>query len=768
MLIEQRSGFCGEMIKSVRMIRAKREIELLAPGGDIDSIKAAIAAGADAVYCGLDRFNARNSAANISFDDLQGILRLAHKNRCEVFLTLNIIIVESEIPALIVLLNKLMNTSIDGVIIQDLGLFYILSSYFKGLKIHASTQLTTHNEGQIRFLNKLNASRINLSRELNIQEIKALTTTAHENKILTEVFVHGSNCICFSGICYFSSVHGGNSGNRGRCSQPCRDEYLTTPEGTHFPLNLKDNSAYLDLKELAETGVDSIKIEGRIKKFHYVFSVVESWRKQLRRFYNQDSLNTDNSELYKVFNRDFSNSFLKANIHKNMFIDNPRDHSALHLSELKGSSTEENLDIAKKEIYDERTELISQVKTKIEQLTIAKAPLILSISGECGTPLKVEVKTPDTSFVVQSEINLVSTGTQALNHEMLLKRFKAMNDTEYYIGQLDLGNLHTDLFIPFKELTSIKKRLLFILNDSKETVDPIDLPVLKQQNTQKTKPNLSVLISSPKDVFLCKETSADIYFQLPDSFKNECALFTALFAKNKKLIPWFPSVLIDEDYTAAVEFLRQLKPELIVTNNTGIAYEAYQQGISWIAGPYLNLVNSYSLLAVKEIFNCAGSFISNEISKTQIRTIKKPADFKLYYSIYHPITLMTSRQCLFHQVTGCKKNKIDAACIHQCDKSASITNLKEDTFFIQKTKGNYPNIYNEINFLNTEIVTDLPDLFSSFFIDLKDIKTGTQTETDKSGIIKLFENLLNGNSDSKKELKHTIHPTIDTQYKKGI
>ncbi|MDA3821021.1 MAG: U32 family peptidase, partial [Bacteroidales bacterium] len=170
----------------------KRKIELLAPGGDIDSIKAAILAGADAVYCGLNKFNARNRAANISFEDLQGVLRLAHKYTCEVFLTLNIIIVDSEIPALIKLLNRLVNTSIDGVIVQDFGLFYLLSTYFKGIKIHASTQLTTHNAGQIQFLEKLNANRVNLSRELNIDEIKALTAVAHKNNILSEVFVHGS------------------------------------------------------------------------------------------------------------------------------------------------------------------------------------------------------------------------------------------------------------------------------------------------------------------------------------------------------------------------------------------------------------------------------------------------------------------------------------------------------------------------------------------------------------------------------------------------
>ncbi|PLX12757.1 MAG: collagenase-like protease, partial [Marinilabiliales bacterium] len=115
---------------------------ILAPGGDIDSIKAAILAGADAVYCGLNRFNARNRATNISFEELLGVIRLAHHHNCEVFLTLNILIVDSEIPALFKLLNKLVNTKLDGIIIQDMGLFYILTKYFKSMKIHASTHLT--------------------------------------------------------------------------------------------------------------------------------------------------------------------------------------------------------------------------------------------------------------------------------------------------------------------------------------------------------------------------------------------------------------------------------------------------------------------------------------------------------------------------------------------------------------------------------------------------------------------------------------------------
>ena len=746
-----------------------RKIELLAPGGEIESIKAAIIAGADAVYCGLDKFNARNRAENIVFDDLQGILRLAHKHDCQVFLTLNIIIVESEIPTLISLLNKLINTKIDGVIVQDLGLFYLLFTYFSRLAIHASTQLTTHNTGQIFFLKRLNASRVNLSRELSLKEIEDLTLAAHENDILTEVFVHGSNCLSFSGLCYMSSVHGGNSGNRGRCSQPCRNQYVTTAVGKDFPLNLKDNSAYADLGELADAGVDSIKIEGRIKKFHYVYTVVAAWKRQLQRLYNQETLAENSSDLYKVFNRDFTRSFLQGNINKEMFIDNPRDNSAIHLAEEYGGFTAENIEKAKRELYDLKTEIITDVKEKIALLSIEKAPLSIAVSGQVNEPLKVTVQTPDSSFSLFSESNLVKTKTdQLLNSALFLKRFKAINDTEYFIQHIGLSHLHNNLFIPFKEITLIKKKIVFILNGSRETVAPVIVPRLKKQPGVKSKPVISLLISSPKDAHLCDATTADVHFQLPNSFKNKCSPLVDFFKKNKKIIPWFPSVVIGEDYEAVVEFLQQTQPKRIVTDNTGIAYTAWQLGIPWIAGPCLNSVNSFSLLCLKEQFNCSGAFISNELSSYQIQRIQKPEDFKLYYSIYHPVALMTSRHCLFHQVTGCEKNRVDATCIEQCERSASIRNLKDVPLFIKKTKGDYHSVYNAVNCLNTDIVTELPDMFFSFLVDLRDIKTDTQTGMDKLSLVKLFEKHLNGDPDATEQLKRCIQPTTNTQYRKGI
>lgn len=754
----------------------KKKFELLAPGGEVDSIKAAIAAGADAVYCGLNKFNARNRATNIGFEALNGIIHLAHRHGRKVFLTLNILVLQAEIPDLISVLNKLANTNIDGVIVQDLGVFYILSHYFKGLPIHASTQLNTHNEGQIHFLSKLNANRVNLARELNIHEITSLTSICHDHNMLTEVFVHGSYCISYSGFCYISSVLGGRSGNRGRCSQPCRDRYVTTPRGKDFPLNLKDNSAFLDVRALAEAGVDSLKIEGRMKQCDYVYTVVDCWRKQLQSFYDKDRPDDDNHALYKVFNRDFSNGYLKGAIHKDMFIDSPRDHSIDHLSEINTYPTHQDLVNDQNSFYDEKMDILEDVKKKISPLIIAQSPLNLSISGTSGSPLTVSVKTGSQSFSLCSGMNLeeitspgkLKTKGLSLNYEILLKELDFLNHTEYVIENLCTDDLQPGLSLSFNEFKRIKDSIFSELNDSKERFRHIDVPRIKKFTHAPVKPSLAVLIASPDDVDLNLNTTADVFYHLPNGFKNDTAALTDHFSNNTHLIPWFPSVLIGENYDTAVDFLRKIKPGRLVTDNTGIAHEAFKNGIPWIAGPHLNCVNSFSLCCLKENFNGHGAFISNEISKRQLKGLHAPEDFNLYYSIFHPIMLLSGRQCLFRQVVGCQKPCFDEECLHHCAKSATLTTMNHQSLLIEKTKGNYPSIYHPAHYLNMDIIRDFPGMFSAFLIDLRQIHTETHMEMDKAGIIRLFENLLNGQPDSEKAIRQMIHPTTNAQYKKGI
>ncbi|MBW2186765.1 MAG: U32 family peptidase [Deltaproteobacteria bacterium] len=758
-----------------------KKFELLAPGGDIESIKAAIVAGADAVYCGLNHFNARNRATNIEIGDLNQVLHLAHANQCKVFLTINILIIENEFKSLINLLNKLVNTTLDGVIVQDLGLFHLLATHFTSLEVHASTQLTTHNAGQVKFLEQLDVERVNLCRELNIDEIKELVDIGHQRGISSEVFVHGSYCIGFSGMCYLSSVLEGKSGNRGRCSQHCRDAYQPTAQGMSYPLNLRDNSAFNDLHQLAQAGVDSLKIEGRMKKFHYVYTVVDSWRKLLNQFYATGQSRSDDTAIYRVFNRTFSNGFLTGELNKNMFIDNPRDSSALHFSEKNSTgNADDGLKGAKRDLYDARTVIMEDVRAEIETLTTEKIPLSVKLSGLNGELLQVEVVAAEKTFRLCSKgrlalVDIVSTEPpqhkprpNGLDHDSLRQRFETLDEIRFQLQKLDLTELESQLFLPFKEMTVISKKILSRLVGEHKNIAAVMLPRLTAKHEVVTQPKLAVLISSVEQIVICGDSTATLYFQLPSCFLHDLSRFVNLFRQNSRLIPWFPALLIGEHYTAAIELLAQVQPERIVTNNSGIAYEAYKRGISWLAGPYLNSINSYTLLCLKERFNCAGAFISNELSREQIALIAKPDDFDLHYSLFHPVLLLSSRQCLLHQIDGCEKSRIDDDCQQHCTRTATITNEKHDTLIVHNSKGNYPSLYHSHHLLNSAIVTDLPNMFSGFLIDLTPIENETSVSVGQAQLIELFEKLLADDSEVKQEIERVVQHTTNAQYRRGI
>ncbi|MGI3077310.1 U32 family peptidase [Vibrio alginolyticus] len=659
------------------------QFELLAPGGDLDSIKAAIAAGADAIYCGLDRFNARNRATNLTLDNLNGVLTLAHQHSCKIFLTLNVLILESEIPAIVRLLSQLNTTKIDGVIVQDLGLAYILKHHFPDLDVHASTQLNTHNEGQILFLNQLTASRVNLSRELNISEIKHLAQFGREHNVMMEVFVHGSYCIGFSGICYISSARNGASGNRGRCSQPCREQYETTKTGNNYPLNMKDNSAFSDLEALADAGVYSLKVEGRIKKSHYVYTVVDNWRKQIDRMCDGVELSNDTTELYTVFNRDFSNAFLQGDFGKAMYIDNPRDHAVKHFSKIYKCESADDVQAVKKKLYDDKTAIIEKVAEQTKSFDV--------------------------------------TSTQVSGSSL------------------------------------------------KGSIDVPTLPALPQPEPRQGAPKLSALISSAQEAMLCEYHDIDVYYQLPMGLSGELSAMIELFQANPMLKPWFPAILIGEDYHAARVFLETIQPELLITNNSGVGMLAKELGLGWVAGPQMNTVNSYAFKCLQDEFAASGAFVSNELNMKQMRHIKRPKNMRSFYSIYHPNTLLTSRQCLFQQTEGCRKVKVNKGCLKRCDKRTSIINLKDNPYVVQKQKGSHNSIYSEHNVLNLQVLHDLPQLFTDVLIDLRDIQTETKVSASKPELIDAFLALLEEHSElAIQTLNDMIQPTANAQYLKGL
>jgi len=251
--------------------------ELLLPAGNTEAFFAALQAGADAVYLGLSQFNARARASNFSSFQFISLLKEARKRRVLVYVTLNTVIKNSEMGALIEYLHFFNEAGADGVIVQDWGVYYLAKNYFPKLKIHASTQLGIHNSLGTKFLADKGFHRTVLARELTLKELETVVRTS---PIETEVFVHGALCYSFSGMCLFSSYTGGRGANRGMCAQPCRREYDDKTR-KKFLFNLKDNQLLEYIPQLARIGVSSLKIEGRLKSGEYTFRVGSAYRMAL-------------------------------------------------------------------------------------------------------------------------------------------------------------------------------------------------------------------------------------------------------------------------------------------------------------------------------------------------------------------------------------------------------------------------------------------------------------------------------------------------------
>lgn len=258
-----------------------KRVELLAPCGSYESFLAAVNAGADAVYLGGREFGARAYAENFSEEELVSVIRQAHLFGVRVYLTVNTLVKEREFSRIYGYIQPLYEAGLDGVIVQDTGVLGFLKKHFPDLKFHASTQMTITGIYGASYLKKAGCERIVPARELSLEEIRFIKEKV---PVEIEAFIHGAMCYCYSGQCLMSSVIGGRSGNRGRCAQPCRLPYRTAGKDGYF-LSLKDMNTLEHIPELIEAGIDSFKIEGRMKKPEYVAGVVSVYRKYIDKYY---------------------------------------------------------------------------------------------------------------------------------------------------------------------------------------------------------------------------------------------------------------------------------------------------------------------------------------------------------------------------------------------------------------------------------------------------------------------------------------------------
>ena len=248
--------------------------ELLSPAGSLEAFFAAMEKGADAVYAGLRDFSARAKAKNFTLSQMERMTAYAHSTGKKLYVTLNTLVKESELPQLIDTLASLEAMRVDGVILQDMAVARLAREFFPGIPLHASTQMTIHNSLGVRQLEELGFERVVLARELHIDEIGSIVKAS---KAEIECFIHGALCFSFPGQCYFSSFLGGHSGNRGRCAQPCRRQYKHKGKEGYY-LSTNDFSSIEMIPELIKAGVASLKIEGRMKSAEYVASVIGAYR----------------------------------------------------------------------------------------------------------------------------------------------------------------------------------------------------------------------------------------------------------------------------------------------------------------------------------------------------------------------------------------------------------------------------------------------------------------------------------------------------------
>ncbi|NLZ80440.1 MAG: U32 family peptidase, partial [Clostridiales bacterium] len=422
---------------------SKNRVELLAPAGSYESLTAAIAAGADAVYIGGSMFGARAYANNFDTEELKKAIDYVHLHGKNMYLTVNTLVKEDEIEnELYNYIEPLYNHGLDAVIVQDMGVLKFIKNYFPDLPIHASTQMTLTGHYGAGLMEELGVTRIVTARELSFSEISKIHK---KTNLEIESFIHGALCFSYSGQCLFSSLAGGRSGNRGRCAQPCRLPYEALEgdkkignKNEQYLLSPKDLCTIESLPEIIESGVYSLKIEGRMKKPEYTAGVVSIYRKYL------DLYLENGRENYKVDKKDIqklSDIFNRGGFTEGYFGQhNGRDMLFLEGKENKKQIRNEVLfeEIQAKYLNKELKEIIKG-KVRIYK----EMPAIISLSFQ---NIQIEVS----GEVVQAAKN------QPMTEEKIRKQVEKTGNTGFVFGDLEIDTDNSS-FIPINSLNELRR-----------------------------------------------------------------------------------------------------------------------------------------------------------------------------------------------------------------------------------------------------------------------------------------------------------------------
>ncbi len=529
-------------------------IELLAPAGNIDSFNAAINAGADAIYMGIDKFNARQMAQNFDIYEYIECIKKAHILNVKVYLTLNTLIYDNEIEEVMKLIIKLYSAGLDAVIVQDIAIASLIHKILPNLPLHASTQMSIYNIEQVKYLEKLGFTRVVLAREMTLKEIEYICANT---SLDVEVFVHGALCVSYSGQCLLSKTIGSRSANRGNCAQPCRMKYSLYKEGKNllkdrFLLSKKDIFGLLFVKKLYNIGVKSLKIEGRNKNPEYVAGITKIYRKYLDNVvYNNKDYESKKDEKYvmQIFNRDGkSYGYLDGVKYKESITKNSPKNTGIYLGKVIDQKKEyikvkletdislhDGIEIIKDDnvIFSNIITCIKDINNTIINNTVSKDNIVWLGDVKSKTKIGAKIyktsdyninndlkkyyngyyrkkRTIDISVTLKKGKNiLVNTENldnniftildyipnladkKAITNENVTNAFSKTQDTNFNFNIVNL-KMDNDIFIPVSKLNELRRKLV----DDIEKSFSINLNV--DNNLRLLNNTLNVKIQKPK------------------------------------------------------------------------------------------------------------------------------------------------------------------------------------------------------------------------------------------------------------------------------
>lgn len=521
-----------------------KKVELLAPAGNMENLKYAVMAGCDAVYLGLKKFGARAFSSNFSDNEFIEAVNYCHLYGVKVYVTLNTIIYDYEVEDFLKTVDFIHKNNVDAVLIQDLGMLDLVRKTYPNLEVHASTQMHIHNLDGVKVLEKLGIKRAVLARETSIDTIKYIKENSN---IELEVFVHGALCVSYSGECLMSKFIGGRSGNRGECAGACRLSYDVVDDNNNilnknkYPISTKDLNTIYYIDKLIESGVASLKIEGRMKSKEYVYMVVKLYRDTIDNYYKTGKVIVNENDLLKlkkIFNREYTKGFL-FNINNNELINSYRpNHMGVNVGKVLNykngyatilltdhvsigsglrvlSKNNKDVGILVNEFYKNnklvkdayKDDIISiKVHDKVFKDDIVVITNDKSISNDIEDYIKnnkrkvlisgkvscklgiitLEVSDGINKVVVSSNNVFKSINKSTTKEDISVKLNKLVN-TVYKFDSLDI-NIDSNLFIPLKEINGLKNDMVMLLNDKRlykinyvKSKYYIDLPDFKKE-----------------------------------------------------------------------------------------------------------------------------------------------------------------------------------------------------------------------------------------------------------------------------------------------